>query len=142
MSTPNFDAREFYRFSNDIVFNTTMSGGNDIGKTRQMSMRRVAETSSENWQLFEQGGRFFIRNFNTGPTLQLGIARQNQETPLMYEKSGSLTQQWVVTESNGKFLLTNAYVGKDKFLVSNSQGELKVQSVPQGSEWAIELNER
>ncbi|QDS74890.1 hypothetical protein FKW77_003680 [Venturia effusa] len=65
-------------------------------------------SSTENWQLFYQSGIYFIRNYQSGADLQLGLTEDDLTTPRLLIPSGDLGQQWTITaRSDTTWRITN-----------------------------------
>jgi hypothetical protein len=97
--------------------------------------------SSQNWQLFPQGGRWFIRNYDYGPDYQLGLTTQGGGVPTLLRRSGSLGQQWSITPTDGGYRLTNGLLGNGTALAVPSQVvDIAMQAASVGTIWNITAN--
>ena len=114
MSSP-FNAKNYYRFFNSIYPNNTISAGVQYSVNGPINMTTQGTfTSSENWQIFYQSGLYFIRNYQAGAALQLGLTADQLSVPRLLYSSGGLGQQWQLNQrSDGTWRVTN-------MLVSNS----------------------
>lgn len=98
--------------------------------------------SSQNWQLFPQAGRYFIRNWDWHSPFQLGIsADRNQSVLAMLPRSGSLSQQWIVNKVDGGYELLNGLLGNATKLLAESDFVAVMKSGESGI-WNITRNER
>jgi hypothetical protein len=99
--------------------------------------------SAENWQLFPQGGRYFIRNWEWGSNFQLGLTRdENRSVPAMFPRSGSVSQQWTVRGVNGGYEFTNGLLGNGtKLTLEETEGQPVMRKQGNGV-WNITRNER
>jgi hypothetical protein len=114
MSSP-FNAKNYYRFFNSIYPNNTISAGLFYAVNGPINMT-TSETfsSTENWQIFYQSGLYFIRNYQAGAAIQLGLTADDLSVPRLLNSSGDLGQQWKLNQwSDGTWRMTN-------MLVSNS----------------------
>ena len=69
-------------------------------------------SSSENWQLYSQSDVYFIRNYDTGSQLQLGLTTDSRVIPQLLSRSGDLGQQWLLSpRQDGTWRVTNALLG-------------------------------
>lgn len=74
-------------------------------------------SSTENWQLFYQAGVYFIRNYQSGADLQLGLTEDDLTTPRLLHSSSALGQQWTITaRSDSTYRLTNGLVANSSSL--------------------------
>lgn len=117
MSSP-FNVKNYYRFFNSIYANHTISAGLFYTVNGPINMT-VQETfsSTENWQLFYQSGVYFIRNYQSGADLQLGLTADDLTTPRLLNSSGTLGQQWkITTRSDNTYRITNGLVSNSSSL--------------------------
>ncbi|KAJ4374158.1 hypothetical protein N0V83_002899 [Neocucurbitaria cava] len=112
--TTDFDPKTFYRFINTEITNYTASAGIFLDTNGAIGMDKSDAYSSENWQLFPQGGRYFIRNYDYGPGFQLGLTSENRGTPALYPRSGSVAQQWSIMKVDGGWQLANGLLGNGR----------------------------
>ncbi|KAF2192707.1 hypothetical protein K469DRAFT_317429 [Zopfia rhizophila CBS 207.26] len=142
-SGPDFDPRSFYTFHNDMSPNNTLSSGLQRSAQGAVNMT-VAQTfsSSENWQLYLQQGRYFIRNYDYGGDWQLGLTESSRSMPRLLPRSGELGQQWTLTrQSDGTWRFTNGLLGNSSTL-GLSQGNTVpgMQPSERGADWDILIN--
>ncbi|ORY19849.1 hypothetical protein BCR34DRAFT_595295 [Clohesyomyces aquaticus] len=138
-----FDPKSYYRFSNDVYPNNTLSSGVGQNADGAINMTVVGIfSSSENWQLYPQGGRWFIRNYDYGGSFQLGLDPKAPSVPKLLPRSGTVGQQWTLSRQNdGTFMFTNGLLGN-----SSSLGLSKGNTIPgmqpstQGTHWTIDIN--
>ncbi len=97
---------------------------------------------SENWQIFPQGGRYFIRNFDYGSSVQLGLTQSDQKTPRLYPQSGGLGQQWSIMETQGGWQLVNGLLGNGTTLDIQGAAAPQMQSGDSGTTWLVVRNPR
>lgn len=164
----DFNVSNFYYFANAVSPNKTLSAGykvtsGEVNMTKyvlpsfpspkkpihQLTVSppstRLSSYSSENWQLYHQNGRYFIRNRDFGATLQLGIQDSNKQTPRLYPSSGALGQQWTIKKTaDGKgWTLSNGLLGETSLLaLTNANGPPTMQTSDDATVWDIHINER
>jgi hypothetical protein len=109
-----------------------------------VAMTPAGQHGSENWQLFLQSGRYFIRNHDYGAQLQLGLAEDNLSTLMLYPRSGSVSQQWVIDPVPGGWRLSNGIYGTATVLSLPSGGSTVpgMQREGAGETWNIISNPR
>jgi hypothetical protein len=117
MSSP-FNPTAYYRFFNNVYPNNTISVGLIYSTNVAINMTTAQTfTSSENWQIFYQNGLYFIRNYQAGSALQLGLTSDDLSVPRLLNSSGDLGQQWRLNQwSDGKWRVTNMLVGNSSSL--------------------------
>lgn len=152
MATSLFDSQSYYRFSNTQLSDATISSGISFSTNGAIDMTQLGSLSSENWQLWYQDGRYFIRNHDYGAQYQLGVNEGSPYVPLLLVASADLSQQWEVTSlSGGSYTLTNLL-----FATFNSSGDISGQSQlalssngsiflettedQSGAQWTIDIN--
>lgn len=113
---PAFDPKLFYTFSNPTAPQKSLSAGMARDSKGATKMTDFGSLSSENWQIFFQSGRYFIRNYDYGASMQLGLTDDNKNVPKLYPRSGSLSQQWTVSQVNGGWQLVNGLLGPGREL--------------------------
>lgn len=100
------------------------------------------------WQIFPQGGRYFIRNLQLGPKLQLGLKLDAWNVSALYETSGTIGQQWSISPVPQGWQLTNGLLGnssKLSVLSLNDKSHLRMVPVLAGGPgtiWNITRNPR
>ncbi|KAF2709853.1 hypothetical protein K504DRAFT_455512 [Pleomassaria siparia CBS 279.74] len=115
---PEFASTGFYTFHNDNDKDNTLFSGlfRDAGGNVSMAKAEVT-SSSENWQLYYQQGRYFIRNYDYHGEYQLGLTAESLRIPRLYKRSGALGQQWSLNrKGDGKYTFTNGLLGNDSAL--------------------------
>ena len=123
MATSLFNSSSYYRFSNTQLNDATISSGISFNTDGAIAMTQLGSLSSENWQLWYQEGRYFIRNRDYGAEWQLGVSEGSPDVPLLLAASADLGQQWEVTSlSGGSYTLTNLL-----FATYNSSGDISGQ---------------
>ncbi|KAH8698103.1 hypothetical protein GQ44DRAFT_694239 [Phaeosphaeriaceae sp. PMI808] len=136
----DFDPKRFYRFGNSILANNTLSAGAFADSKGVVSMAQTGSFSSENWQIFSQSGRYFIRNYDFGAKMQLGMSEDNINVK-MYLRNGSLQQQWLINKVDGGWELVNGLLGPGTTLILPSGWKAPVmRSDNQGGVWNITEN--
>lgn len=135
-----FNPRTFYTFNNTLLASYTLSTGS--AKTYSIQMTSAGSQSSENWQIFPQGGRFFLRNYDYGSDYQLGLSQTDQSVPKLYPRSGSLAQQWSILAVDGGYQLVNGLLGNGTWLELAQKNAVSpsMQTGDSGSTWTIMRN--
>ena len=76
-----FDPKNFYTFINPTIPDWTLSSGINQRMNGDINMTKCNTYSSENWQLFYQSGRYFIRNYDYAASWQLGLTKDSKIVP-------------------------------------------------------------
>lgn len=105
-------------------------------------MTALGSLSSENWQLYYQQGRYFIRNYDYKADYQLGFDARSGSVPVMLRTSGDLGQQWTLTRvGDTTFTLTNGLFGNGTLLALVGGNTIPgMQPSSTGSQWDITIN--
>ena len=134
----------FYTLNNLVLPNYTLSAGiTGGGPEALINVTTYSITSSENWQLFYQSGKYFIRNYDYGAKWQLGLTEGDKSTPKMYPRSGGIAQQWTLNQVDGGWEIGNELLGN-----GNRLGMPRGWSIPamrtenDGAVWNITSNPR
>lgn len=144
---PLFQNNNYYRFFNPVRLNATLYINDRDGK--KIDVKADPNTSAENWHLFEQEGRYFIRPYDKDDSsyreYQLGIVSKTQATPVLLKRSGDLGQQWFITKEsdiNGDALykIRNGLMGTQKLSLTQGFGPPAMQDAGSGTLWSIEIN--
>jgi hypothetical protein len=137
-----FDPRAFYRFANDAYRDNTLSCGIYQDSNGAINMTTFGSLSSENWQIYYQQGRYFIRNYDYGADWQLGLSGISRSVPRLMRRSGSLGQQWTLTRrDDGTWALSNGLLGNGSWLslvAGNTVPGMQPSST--GASWDITIN--
>ena len=143
MTTPSseFNPKTFYLLNNTSLTNYSLSAGIFLDTNGAINMTTSGAYSSENWQIFPQGGRFFIRNYDYGPNFQLGLTTESRGIPMLYPRSGSVTQQWSIMTTDGGWKLTNGLLGNGTALAITGDA-ISMRASNGGNVWEITQNER
>jgi hypothetical protein len=145
----SFDPRMYYTLNNLVLPLFTLSAGYadpSSESASDFSLRKINVTaygtySSENWQLFPQSGRYFIRNYDAGSVYQLGIEGRDSTGPQLLPRSGSISQQWTLTEVNGGWEMRNELLGSGSVLAMPRGWSIPVMnSGTDGAVWNITSN--
>ncbi|KAF1841720.1 uncharacterized protein K460DRAFT_171952 [Cucurbitaria berberidis CBS 394.84] len=141
-STPDFDSKTFYTFSNPSLTNYSLSAGIFLDTNGAINMTTSGAYSSENWQIYSQGGRYFIRNYDYGPEFQLGLTAQSRGIPMLYRRSGGLGQQWSIMKKDDGWEFTNGLLGNGTGMAVPLQGfvGIAMQASSRGRTWKITQN--
>lgn len=141
--TKDFDYH-YYRFFNALSVGNTITTGINKDKDGILEMT-VNETysSSENWLLYQQSGRYFIRNYDYKEGDQLGVESTSRTDPRLLKRSGGLAQQWTLAKAeDGKgWRLTNGLLGNDTYLGLQGKKPIMTKDTKSGTVWTIEMNE-
>lgn len=140
----DFDYKHYYRFFNPLQPNKTLSSGLFKDAAGALNMTTMETySSSENWQLYYQGGRYFIRNYDYGGDWQLGLTTDMRSEPKLIKRSGALGQQWTLAKSSdGKgYVVTNGLLGNGSYLaLSGTNLVPAMQPSTTGAVWDIQIN--
>jgi hypothetical protein len=114
-STSSFDPKMYYSLSNPSLSGSALSFGPVNGTAKPVVMTDFKKFGTENWQLFFQSGRYFIRNRDYGAGWQLGFtgAEVKPSVPKLYPRNGSISQQWTIDQVAGGWRLGNVLMGAD-----------------------------
>jgi hypothetical protein len=113
----SFDPKMFYTLNNLVLPGYTLNAGWTGGNPQALiNVTKYRDYSSENWQLFYQSGRYFIRNYDYGAGWQLGLTDGDKNAPKMYARSGSVAQQWTLKQVDGGWEMGNELLGSDSVL--------------------------
>ena len=150
-----FDNHSYYRFYHEKKPNRTLAMS-DNTEERRIDML-PSTTSSENWQLYYQQDRWFIRPYAISGgdkgqwvNYQLDLAEDSQgawTTVLaMRVRDGELRQQWMFTQVNDGdggygFKIRNGVKGNSSWLsLTGTPPTLGMRSGDEGTLWRIEKN--
>ncbi|CAI6336848.1 unnamed protein product [Periconia digitata] len=136
----------YYRFFNAQQPEKTISSGKSRDANGAITMTGLGHfSSSENWLLHFQSGRYFIRNFDYGGEFQLGLETKTSTEPKLWPRSGVVGQQWTMKKMEGvdgnTFVLTNALLGEEFYLGLNELNPVMTKDLKRGTQWRIEMNE-
>ena len=139
-----FDKTYFYILNSTALSGYTLSAGQAQDTKGNLGMTANAFSSSENWQLLSQGGRYFIRNFDYGAGFQLGLSETDRSTPKLYKTSGSILQQWSILQFEGGYQLVNGLLGNGTTLNLRTSAGIPpiMQASSPGTTWTITRNPR
>lgn len=139
-----FGNQAYYRFQNNVNSNLTMSSGlaSAAPALTEASMTTLGSLSSENWQIFYSSGVYFIRNYDDGAGLQLGLTTTNGVVPEFLNSSGDLGQQWDFTQrSDGTWRITNILTGNGTVLgLVDSQTTPAMNTDDDNGHWDVTIN--
>jgi hypothetical protein len=142
MSSP-FNSKNYYRFFNSVYPNHTISEGLIYSVNGSVNMT-ISETfsSTENWQLFYQSGLYFIRNYQSGSALQLGLTADDLSVPRLLNSSGDLGQQWKLNQfSDGTYRITNGLLSNSSSLGIGPGDTVPAMDTSDGDgHWDISIN--
>lgn len=109
---PTFNSTMYYKLSNVNRPGAVLSAGVFQDTQGALNMTLSSDTlTSENWQLFYQSGRYFIRNFDYGAGYQLGLTSNSESWPRLYPRNGKVEQQWSIQPVDGGYELVNGLWG-------------------------------
>ncbi|KAI8943240.1 hypothetical protein NX059_001262 [Plenodomus lindquistii] len=140
----SFINKSFYLFECISQPGYTISSGKvrDSNGTLAMTIRHDY-SSSENWQLFLQQDRYFVRNFDYAAGFQLGLTEDDLITPRLYARSGSLGQQWNIVSDGIGYRLSNGLLGNTSWLaLPDGKATPSMQKEGSGLMWNITRNPR
>jgi hypothetical protein len=138
-----FDSKMFYTFNNPTLSQYSLSAGIYTDTNGAINMTAAGGLSSENWQLFFQSGRYFIRNYDYGAKWQLGLTDDSRSVPKLYPRSGSTSQQWTISKVDGGWEMVNGLWGKGTvFALPKDWPIPAMRSEAEGSAWNITANPR
>jgi len=140
---PAFKPKEYYTIRNPNSATNSLSAGFQMDTNGGIRMVSFNTTSSENWQLFFQSGRYFIRNWDYGARWQLGLTEESRSIPKMYPRNGSLSQQWRISRSGDGWRLVNELWGDGTVFAQPVGWEVPaMRSEMDGATWNITVNPR
>jgi hypothetical protein len=148
MSTSPFDPTVYYRLSNNVPDEPlTLSLNLRTLPPSPLQMTPAGAYSSENWQLFEDSGLYFIRNYDFGSDYQLGVAEDDRSVPRMLNSSGALGMQWKLSPwGDGTWALRNGLLGDLSLFAVSLSGEYNDIAVPamnldqRSAHWTADIN--
>lgn len=141
--SPDFDAQEFYTIKIPNNPGGGLNAGNSKNTNGGVRLEQVSKTSSENWQLYFQSGRYFIRNYDYGPRYQLGVTEEDRLSPRLYRTSGSISQQWTLHQVSGGWEMGNELWGTGaRFALPPDSATPSMRQETDGSPWNITINFR
>jgi hypothetical protein len=141
--TSSFDPKMFYTLNNLVLPRYTLSASTGGDPNALINVTQYGSLSSENWQLFYQQGRYFIRNYDYGAGWQLGLSQNDPNAPKMYARSGSISQQWTLSQVDGGWTMQNGLAGSGSVLGMPSGWSIPAMRTGEtdGSVWNITSNE-
>jgi hypothetical protein len=137
--TPIFDNGNYFTIHSTIDSVNTLSSGQLQNTKGNISMTEDGKRSSENWQLYYQQGRYFIRNYDYLGTWQLGLTEDSKVVPRLLPRDGSLGQQWTLEkQDDGNFRFLNGLLGNDSALGLVTGNTIPAMQVAgKGTAWTI-----
>lgn len=142
-AAPLFDPRTFYTIRNPSLPFTQQSVA--IGPRQNspgpLTITPYNTSSSENWQIFPQGGRYFIRNYDYGSGYQLGLTQDSRFVPRLYARTGNFSQQWSIMPVEGGFRLMNGLWENGTYFGVTGSGTLGMSRDEDGAVWNVTRNE-
>ncbi|KAH7405865.1 hypothetical protein DE146DRAFT_425714 [Phaeosphaeria sp. MPI-PUGE-AT-0046c] len=136
-----FNSREFYLLQNFNMPSSSLSAGTFVNTNGEVKFSEAMKLSSENWQLFFQSGRYFIRNWDYGANWQLGLTEDSRLIPRLYPRSGSLGQQWTLNKVEGGWEMVNELWGAGTtFALPRGWPMAAMRSEADGAVWNITNN--
>jgi hypothetical protein len=137
-----FDPRTFYTIRPTAIDDVALAMGLKTVSPAPLRLLPRNTTSSENWQIFPQGGSYFIRSYDYGSGYQLGLTSDSRYVPRLYARNGNLSQQWNILPVSGGFELVNGLWGNSTFYSVTGSGVLGMNGDDTGAVWNITRNER
>ncbi|KAF2440603.1 hypothetical protein P171DRAFT_104068 [Karstenula rhodostoma CBS 690.94] len=150
--TDYFDPHSFYRFHHTNRANEDLR---IIDGTDDVDMLKFNTSSSENWQIYYQQGRWFIRPYASSvegswKDYQLALMQDEKgnvgRLPKLVKRSGEQGQQWTfaqVDDGSGGFgyKISNGLLGNTSFLaLTGDGGPPGMQSSKEGTVWDMQVN--
>ncbi|OAL05798.1 hypothetical protein IQ06DRAFT_289884 [Phaeosphaeriaceae sp. SRC1lsM3a] len=136
-----FNSREFYLLQNYNMPGYGLGAGVYTNSNGEVKFGEAMSLSSENWQLFFQSGRYFIRNWDYGANWQLGLTEDSRSIPRLYPRSGSVGQQWTLNKVNGGYEMINGLWGPGTtFALPQGWPMAAMRSEADGAVWNITNN--
>lgn len=136
-SSSPFDPKSYYTIANVAYPELTLSNG--IGWST-VNVTKKGSYSSENWQIYYQQGRYFIRNYDSLSKTQYGLG-SSRTTPGLEKASGSFGQQWTLAREDDGWIFTNGLLGNNSFLaVVDGSGIPVMQTTKRAAIWQILIN--
>ena len=134
----------YYVFHNAFAPNSSLNAGQAQNTKGAIGMNTAwTFSSSENWQLYFQQGRYFIRNYDYGGQWQLGLTEESPVVPKLLKRSGGLGQQWTMErQDDGTYRFHNGLLGNTSALALAVRDNVQpgMQSAASGSKWEIIVN--
>lgn len=150
-----FDPHAYYRFHNRNRPNRTLSIISDTSDEVDM-VPALVTSASENWQIYYQQGRWFIRPYakpsdkSRYTDYQLSLSEDDEgnvrSVPSVSRRSGELGQQWTFTqvddgEGGYGYRISNGLKGNNSWLsLTGDIGAPGMQSSQEGSLWDMQIN--
>lgn len=136
-----FDSKGYYCLSNDKYPGNWLSSGSQRNVNGEINMTTQLTLSSQNWQLYYQSGRYFIRNYDYLGDWQLGLDENEMSIPRLMRRSGALGQQWVLARDGDQWTFANAMLGNRSWLAMMEGNTVPaMQPSPVGHKWVILTN--
>jgi hypothetical protein len=137
--SPLFDDGNYFTFHNTLDSANTLSSGQLQNTKGNVSMTPFGKRSSENWQLYYQQGRYFIRNYDYLGTWQLGLTSDSKVVPKMLARDGSLGQQWTLSrQDDGTVRFINGLLGNESALGLGAGDTVPaMQAAGKGTGWTV-----
>jgi hypothetical protein len=143
INTP-FDPTRYYRLSNSLLgpnYTVAVVPNNPPDLPNIFPIRTG---SSENWQLFYDGGVYFIRNYVYGSKYQLGVTKDNASVPQLLATDSSLGMQWNLTQDGGNWLIRNMLLGQGDLMGISADSlehtSLIMNTASNGAQWEVDIN--
>ena len=138
-----FDQGLYFRFANDESPNMTLQINSEDDPEAGLIMKTFDDGGmSENWHLYFESGRYFIRNYLHGKDWQLSLSETNTRFPLLRPRAKDLGQQWLIEEAgtSSKFKLVNELRGPDYVLSLSRDNDVPTMDRAGDSAWDITVN--
>lgn len=147
-----FDPHSFYRFHHENRAGQTLR---IIDGDGNIDMAQFNTSSSENWQIYHQQGRWFIRPYASSvepswKDYQLGLTQDEKGNvgalPKVVKRSGGLGQQWTFTQVGDSdvgigYKISNGLSGNTSFLaLTGNGGPPEMQPSNEGTVWDMQGN--
>ncbi|KAF2823289.1 hypothetical protein CC86DRAFT_409211 [Ophiobolus disseminans] len=137
----DFSRIMFYTISSRALENSALNVGVTGKKGNTVQIGNTADTSSENWQFFLQSDRYFIRNFDRGAEMQLGLSETDKLVPKLYPQSGNISQQWNLTRSGNYWHMSNGLEpGVVLIMGSGKAVQMQGDAPDLNKDWQIQEN--
>jgi hypothetical protein len=142
MSAFQVNPSPYYTFQTWTHPNSSVSAGNGQDSSSTLQLTAFGTLASENWQIYPQGGRYFLRNWDYAAKVQLGVTKDSPDTPRLMKTDGMLGQQWNIEAEGTGWRLVNGLWADGALAVQQPSGDGIEKGNKADGVWTIKENER